>query len=162
MVANGKIPIGEHGVNPSMFRCFYCGESVGVVLFGAALKEQAPSDVGVIDMEPCPKCAAAMEHGIILIVVRDGEMLHDEAAHKRHKREHHSKPYIPNPYRTGPILALKDEFFLRMGMADDNPAFLHRWSFIEESTFDRLGLLAIWEEDQQKQKETPTDDTTAE
>ena len=60
----------EHGVNPCIPICFWCGEDKNEV----ALLGKLPGDVAapmkaIIDFEPCDKCKEFMEQGITLIGV---------------------------------------------------------------------------------------------
>jgi len=46
----------EHGLNPTICTCFYCGEDTGALaLLGAAYKGEAPRQM-VTSLEPCDKC----------------------------------------------------------------------------------------------------------
>lgn len=113
----------KHGVNPSLDQCFYCGEAKGVVLFGRMKGDvQAPHEA-VIDMKPCDKCAKLMQDGVILVCVRDGETGDD-------------------PYRTGMMVAIKDE---GIRMAVTPPEFAEeiirrRFAFVPLKAWTRLGL----------------------
>lgn len=59
----------EHGVNPTLGLCFWCGEPNGeVLLVGAAVSGKAPlRAVGSYD--PCSGCKTQMEKGITLLEV---------------------------------------------------------------------------------------------
>jgi hypothetical protein len=76
----------EHGVNPTVPVCYYCGkEKNQVALLGKMEGDvKAPSRM-VIDAEPCDECAEHMKIGVMLIGVRNGET-------------------GENPYRTGDVL----------------------------------------------------------
>lgn len=57
----------EHGVNPTMPVCAWCGEPTGeIVLLGAAYKGRAPMHMQLND-EPCAKCREGMAQGITFI-----------------------------------------------------------------------------------------------
>ena len=61
----------KHGVNPSVEKCFWCGESMGVVLFGALKGDaEAPREV-VVSYEPCEKCKEIFAQGCQCIEVND-------------------------------------------------------------------------------------------
>lgn len=63
----------EHGLNPAIPRCYFCGEDKNeLILPGAACKGEAPRNA-VWDMSPCQTCKAQMDVGIMLIGVKDGE-----------------------------------------------------------------------------------------
>jgi hypothetical protein len=51
----------EHGLNPTMPVCYWCGEETGeVALLGAAYKGEAPMHM-VLNKEPCPACKAKLD-----------------------------------------------------------------------------------------------------
>ena len=53
----------KHGVNPSVEKCFWCGESIGVVLFGKLKGDaEAPREV-VTGYDPCDKCKEIISKG---------------------------------------------------------------------------------------------------
>ena len=56
----------KHGVNPSLIKCFFCGEDKGIALLGKLKGDaQAPMS-GVFDYEPCDKCKAIMDQGVTI------------------------------------------------------------------------------------------------
>lgn len=61
----------EHGLNPTVPVCFWCGQDKEeVVLLGAAYKGEAPSRM-LVNYEPCPTCKANMERGIVAVELVD-------------------------------------------------------------------------------------------
>lgn len=57
----------EHGLNPTLPKCWWCGEDTGeIALLGAAYKGAAPTHM-VIDKNPCDKCKAGMAKGITVM-----------------------------------------------------------------------------------------------
>jgi hypothetical protein len=59
----------QHGVNPTIPVCFWCGEDKNeVALLGAAYLGETPHRM-VLNYEPCGSCKAKMETGIALIEV---------------------------------------------------------------------------------------------
>lgn len=57
----------EHGLNPTITHCFWCGESKDeIALLGAAYRAEAPMTM-VLDYEPCKKCGEAFARGILVI-----------------------------------------------------------------------------------------------
>ena len=123
----------EHGLNPTMDTCFYCGKAKDILLVGARVqkfKEAGLADstgkmnmqIGVTDMEPCNKCTEYMKQGIILISCRDDSD-------------------IKNPYRTGGWIVIKKEAVKRM---IDPELFEQirekRFAFIPDTVWDMLGL----------------------
>lgn len=103
----------RHGLNPSVEKCFFCGDDKGVVLFGASCKEEAPRSV-VINHEPCKNCQDMLRQGTMLIECRDGEK-------------------GDNPYRTGRLWVVKDEAAKRMKIEG-------KIAFIEESMAKHMGF----------------------
>lgn len=60
----------QHGVNPSIEVCFWCGEDRGgVVLFGRLKDDQAAPRRACVSYEPCKECQGQMDRGITLIAV---------------------------------------------------------------------------------------------
>lgn len=64
----------KHGVNPTMCKCFFCGEVKSIALMGhigdyrKGEDIQAPHEC-VMDYEPCDKCIENMNKGVTLIEV---------------------------------------------------------------------------------------------
>lgn len=110
----------EHGVNPTIPRCFFCGEDKNeVALLGNTYKDQAPMHM-CLDKSPCDKCKGYMQQGIILIGVRDGEQ-------------------GDNPYRTGHFCVLKEEAVQRI-FKDCDGILKSRVAFVDETTWKTIGL----------------------
>ena len=133
----------QHGVNPSITTCFWCGEDVGIALFGKLLPKQKAAlresgfDLGddgktaprrvCLDRSPCDKCLKHMDMGVILISVDEKK----------------SKEDTDNPYRTGGWCVVKEDFIKRLKL---NPPELEqsilekRVAFLPDETWDMLGL----------------------
>ena len=59
----------EHGLNPTLPVCFWCGTETGeVALLGAKYPKRAPQKM-VLDIEPCDGCKVNMAKGVVLIHV---------------------------------------------------------------------------------------------
>ena len=66
----GNIRLSEqHGVNPSVGKCFFCNEDKEVVLLGRLPGDQEAPRSAVYNKEPCEKCKGYMELGVVLISV---------------------------------------------------------------------------------------------
>lgn len=68
----GSISISDkHGLNPSVDHCRFCGESVGVALFGKMKNDvEAPRDVCTGGV--CDSCKKVMDAGGIFIFEAEG------------------------------------------------------------------------------------------
>lgn len=64
----------NHGVNPSLGLCFWCGEEDGTLLLLGRLPNDAEAPRKVCaSYEPCDKCTAGMAQGITLMeATQDG------------------------------------------------------------------------------------------
>jgi len=62
----------EHGVNPTIPICFWCGEETNEIVLLGKLKDdaEAPKNL-VINYEPCDKCQELINDGVQLIGVTD-------------------------------------------------------------------------------------------
>lgn len=78
----------NHGLNPSMIKCFICGKEHSIALFGR-LKEDAKAPIEIADGSICPDCQKVIDNGGVFII----EVEKQEA----------------NPYRTGKLVAIKKE-----------------------------------------------------
>lgn len=59
----------QHGVNPSIDVCFFCGEDKGIVMFGKLKGDvKAPKRI-VSNYTPCPACEEKMAKGTTIIEV---------------------------------------------------------------------------------------------
>lgn len=122
---NRSIRLSEkHGVNPAIDACFYCGEDVGVVLFGKLPGDAEAPRRGCFSREPCRKCKKFMKQGCILIGVDEKKSTD-----------------MQNPYRTGCFAVVKDEAISRIFDADNAEATLKmRMAFVEDAAWTVLGL----------------------
>lgn len=113
----------KHGVNPSVTKCFVCGEDDGLALFGRLPKDQEAPRTVCLNKDPCPKCHEWMAKGCILISVRVGES-------------------GDNPYRTGGWVVLKDEAIRRLPVSDTLIANIlkKRMVYLPDDAWDALGL----------------------
>lgn len=121
----------KHGLNPSLVNCYYCGEHKELALFGRLPGDQEAPREAVHDLEPCDTCVDLMSRGVLFISVRDGEI----------DRTNQARDKIPNPYRTGGWVVVREEAVSRI-VAPDAAADLlrRRWAFIEDAVWDKIGL----------------------
>ena len=110
----------KYGINPSVDTCFICGKETNVVLLGTSYKDEngktaeAPRKVSTGQL--CDNCQKVIdEGGIFFIAIKDGESGN-------------------NPYRTGQIVALKEEAVQRMF-----PDFPYKKiNYMEESAYKQI------------------------
>lgn len=57
----------QHGVNPSMAMCFFCGESKGLVLLGKLPNDAKAPKECIVDYQPCDKCSEHWKKGTPII-----------------------------------------------------------------------------------------------
>jgi hypothetical protein len=106
----------QHGLNPSIDVCYYCGkEKDNIVLAGLLPKDAKAPQKGVYSMVPCDDCKKLMEEGILLIEVKDGE----------------TDPV--NPVRTGRRVVIKEEAARSLFEKFDTKK--HRSAFMEHKHF---------------------------
>lgn len=119
----------KHGLNPSLVKCYFCGEDVAPL--GRLPGDAEAPRAGVHDMEPCDACASLMSRGVLLISVRDEEI----------ERINQAREEIPNPYRTGGWIVVRDEAVSRIFNAEDAEDLRHRrWGYIEDQVWDTIGF----------------------
>lgn len=117
----------EHGVNPSLDVCFWCGEPKGVALLGYNRGREAPRSV-LTSFEPCDKCTSNMALGITFVEVRPARG--DDAE------------IIKGVTPTGSWCVIRDDAvreFIKEPLLTQ--VLERRKVFIEPQTWDALGLL---------------------
>ncbi len=116
----------QHGVNPSMGVCFFCGQDDGTVVLPGRLRgdEQAPRRA-VWTREPCPACKVLMEQGVMLISVDEKRTTDRD-----------------NPFRTGKIAVIRDSGIARMITNAELLADIleKRVCFVPDDAWAKLGL----------------------
>ena len=115
----------QHGVNPSVEKCFYCMKDIGVVLFGKMKGDKKAPEHVVTSTEPCDECKELMERGIILISV-DEEKTED----------------FDNPWRSGGWCVVKEDFLRRVIEPGEHldATIEKRFAFVPDDAWDLLGL----------------------
>lgn len=107
-----------------MYNCFYCNEPAGVVL-DRRLQDTLPKNIGVINHEPCSKCAALMKQGVLLISVDESKI--DDPK---------------NPWRSGGWCVVTDACIRRMVTPESlaTQILKHRVAFVPDEMWDALEL----------------------
>ena len=59
----------EHGLNPSIAVCFFCGKDKGIVALGALKGDAKAPQRAMYDYKPCEECAKRMQQGTTVIEV---------------------------------------------------------------------------------------------
>jgi hypothetical protein len=113
----------KHGLNPTIPKCFICGQNKNEILLLGRLKkdEEAPHNV-CFDYSPCDSCRDWMKQGIILISV-------DE---KKSSDKH-------NPYRTGGWTVIKAKAARRI-FGKNSEVLKKRVAFLCDRAWDKLRL----------------------
>jgi hypothetical protein len=142
----GLLLHSKHGVNPTTTQCYYCNEASEVWLVGAHARQfteagikthdggAMPMSIGVMNTRPCPKCKGYMEQGVILISVKDDQGAVIDTANIHGE--------IPNPYRTGGWVVIRDDAVRRM-IKDEKvlaDVLKRRMCFIPDAVWDYLQL----------------------
>lgn len=61
----------EHGLNPTLAVCFYCGKETGeIALLGDNYEGEAPTHM-CISIEPCDECKAKFADKVVLVEIKD-------------------------------------------------------------------------------------------
>jgi hypothetical protein len=132
------IPISKkYGFNPSVRRCFICGEDMDIAIFGSNYKVNGEEAEAPMHMTApncvCDRCRGVVKDGgVFFISVRDGETSSD-------------------PYRTGRVVAIKREaaerIFPDQGKISDV-------NYMEDSLFSTIFAEAINEKQEDEPKES--------
>lgn len=118
-----------------MLHCYFCQEPDTIImnsrLTRAAADAVREAHGKILDMTPCSKCKEWMRQGVILITIDNDK-----------SGKNWDKEKIPNPYRTGGWLVVRDDYLKRVlspGAALDF-ALQHRFMFVEHKAAEALGF----------------------
>lgn len=123
----------EHGVNPALDCCFWCGEATGVALLGRNNGDKAPHKV-ISSYEPCDACQAKFDSGVVLVEVTP----------------HTNKTGLPwdkhGNVPTGRYMVVTPESMARMITDETLRARVleHRKGMVPPELFERMLKDAIW------------------
>lgn len=112
----------EHGLNPTIPVCTWCGQPKNeIALLGAAYKGKAPMQMAV-DRNSCDKCQEAMSLGITLVEATIGP--------------------DGRPVTAGCWTVMKEESFKRIfeGTGVLEPGLEKRMCMVDSAAWDHLGL----------------------
>jgi hypothetical protein len=146
----------EHGVNPAIPKCFFCMKDKNELILAGRLRDDAEAPRNMVwDMGPCDECDALMSQGVLMISVADGEMEKEdrklELARADFEREYGYKSeswkrknfnHMPNPYRTGGWVVVRDRVITDMVQPEELAQQIldARWTFVPDEVWDLLGL----------------------
>lgn len=130
----------------ALTKCYYCGKDSDILMnrkLTKNLAKQVESMNGmVVSMAPCQQCEKYMEQGIILLTIDSNKS--DKDWHTRPSNKPNNELWIPNPYRTGGFVVVREEAIGSM-LGEDSPIFKQakerRFMFIEHETAVAIGLL---------------------
>ena len=122
----------KHWVNPSILRCFACGEEMGIALLGRINKEDDEAPKEIMDGSLCPNCQSAVNKGGLIIVET-----------KEEKAETMQD-------RTGRMVIVSKEYKERLLANSDNKDGYFR--FMQKDLFERLFGEALKEKEAQNEQ----------
>lgn len=122
----------KHGVNPSILRCFACGEEMGIALLGRINKEDDEAPKEIMDGSLCPNCQSAVNKGGLIIVETKEEKA--ETAQDR----------------TGRMVIVSKEYKERLLANSDNKDGYFR--FMQKDLFEKLFGKALKEKEAQNEQ----------
>lgn len=67
----------KHGLNPSIVKCFWCGEECGIALCGKLKGDKQAPHFVIQNYEPCDKCVEHFKKGILLAGCTDKPVLEE-------------------------------------------------------------------------------------
>jgi hypothetical protein len=130
----------------ALTKCYYCGKDNEIILnkwLTEHMAKQVESMNGmVINMSPCPTCEGYMKQGIILLTIDSNKS--DKDWHTRPAGKPLDQTWIPNPYRTGGFVVVREEAIGTLLGVDTElfkQAQQRRFMFIEHETAVSIGLL---------------------
>ena len=114
----------EHGVNPSVDHCFFCGEDYAVALFGK-LKGDVAAPHSVCTGGICDRCEKVREQGGVFLIEINSEDGGKE-----------------NPRRTGRMCALKEEAIHELFQPAELAETVVKkgMAYVEEGVLDKIGI----------------------
>ncbi len=119
----------EHGVNPSLGVCFWCGGDDGTVLLLGLNKGKEAAHRTCVGYDPCDTCKKNWERGVVVIEATDDQPDDD-------------RPEIQSGlYPTGSWAVMTKDAVLRLFDGDSGEsAIRHGKAYINKEAWDQLGL----------------------
>lgn len=119
----------QHGANPTIPICFYCGKDKDeIVLLGKLPKDKKAPKRCLLDYIPCPECQKEMDNGITLIETAKTPAMNGQP------------PIARNEYPTGKW-AVVSEDYIRNSIKNDemrDDILKKKMAFLEEGIIDKI------------------------
>lgn len=121
----------KHGVNPSLLKCFWCGQDKGVALLGKLKGDaEAPREM-CLDYDFCDNCVERIGEGIALLEVSTEPVTEGQPAISKHGPA--------QLYPTGSWVAVTEEAIRRMFTEEQADNIIqHRRALVEVGFVDKL------------------------
>ena len=124
----------EHGVNPTIPICFWCGKEKNEVVLLGKLKndKEAPMKTWIPgDYEPCDNCKELRKQGIDFIEVSETPVIYDD------------QPEFCGAYPTSRHMIIKDAAVKRLFDGSDilDEILEKRAGFVDKETFEYLNSM---------------------
>lgn len=116
----------------ALTKCFFCGGD-NEILLHSRLGDISAAHGKIVNTNPCSKCKELMAQGVILLGMDESKSGRDW-----------NKGNVPNPYRTGDFIVMKDDAVRRMiNDPTSDPtmvewAIKHRWMFCQTEVMQML------------------------
>ena len=99
----------EHGLNPSLVVCFFCGADKEIALYGRLPKDQEAPHRVLIDYEPCEECKKKFAEGVLLIECSETPIADGQ------------RPIQDGAYPTGNYAVITADAFARIFNTEQSP-----------------------------------------
>lgn len=119
----------QHGANPTIPICFYCGKDKDeIVLLGKLPKDKKAPKRCLLDYIPCPECQKEMDNGITLIETAKTPAMNGQP------------PIARNEYPTGKWAVVSKDY-IRNSIKNDemrDDILKKKMAFLEEGIIDKI------------------------
>lgn len=119
----------QHGANPTIPICFYCGKDKNeIVLLGKLPKDKKAPMRCLLDYIPCPECQKEMDNGITLIETTKTPVMNGQP------------PIARNEYPTGKWAVVSEDYIRNNIKSDEmrNNILKKKMAFLEEGVLDKI------------------------
>lgn len=119
----------QHGVNPTIPICFYCGKDKDeIVLLGKLPKDKKAPMHCLLDYIPCAECQKKMDKGITLIETTNTPVVNGQP------------PIVKNEYPTGKWAVVSEDCICNYIKSDEmrDNILKKKMAFLEEGVLDKI------------------------